>query len=104
MKRLTIIFCLLVATFSAEAVNRDILSVYSWQEKGFKKIEDVDVPADILKAASAKYSGYSLTQAYRSEDGESGDGEFKLILAKDRRVVNAYYKATGEFIKEETIK
>lgn len=97
MKKLAILFCMFLVTFNVEAVNRGIENIYSWQEKEYKKIEDVDVPADVLKAASARYSGYALTEAYMAEDGQ-----FKLILAKDNKPVVAYYKATGEFIKDET--
>lgn len=99
MKKLAIIFCLFTATISVEAGNWNIQGFYSWQEKEYKKIEDIDVPADVLKAASARYSGYALNEAYRAEDGE-----FKLILTKDNKPIVAYYKATGEFIKDETIK
>ena len=82
-----------------EAVNLKSQSAYLWQEREYKKIEDVNVPADVLKAASAKYSGYALTEAYVSEDGE-----YKLILIKDSKPIASYYAATGEFIKDETIK
>lgn len=66
------------------------------QEKEYKKVDAVQVPIDILKAVSAKYSGYALNEAYASEDGE-----YKLVLAKDGKKLTAYYKATGEFIKDD---
>lgn len=79
---------------TAVASNQVVISLY--QEKEYKKVETNQVPADILKQASSRYSGYALTEAYASENGE-----YKLILSKDAKTVKAYYKSTGEFIKEE---
>ena len=65
------------------------------QEKEYKKINVSQVPTDILKSISAKYAGYSLTEAFVSEDAE-----YKVVLSKDGSKVTAFYKATGEFVKE----
>lgn len=66
-----------------------------YQEKEFKKVETTQIPAEILKQASTKYSGYSLKGAQASEDGE-----YKLVLFKDGKSITAHYKSTGEFVKE----
>ena len=65
------------------------------QEKEFKKIETTQIPAEVLKQASTKYSGFALKGAQASEDGE-----YKLILFKDGKSVTAHYRSTGEFVKE----
>jgi len=66
-----------------------------YQEREFKKVETTQIPAEILKQASTKYSGYSLKGAQASEDGE-----YKLVLFKDGKSVTAHYKSNGEFVKE----
>lgn len=66
-----------------------------YQEREFKKVETTQIPAEILKEASTKYSGYSLKGAQASEDGE-----YKLVLFKDGKSVTAHYKSNGEFVKE----
>ncbi|WP_417350653.1 hypothetical protein [Flavobacterium alkalisoli] len=65
------------------------------QEKEYRKIDVSQVPADVLKSISAKYAGYSLTEAFISEDAE-----YKVALLKEGNKVTAFYKATGEFVKE----
>jgi|GEM_PF-5235310 hypothetical protein len=62
----------------------------------YTKIEVLQVPLEILREASTKYSGFLLTLAYRSEEGT-----FKLVLAKDRKHIIAYYSSTAHFIKDE---
>ena len=89
-------FSLVPATVNTVKVTT---SAYESQQKEYRKIEDIEVPVDILKAASAKYSGYELTGAYMAVDGDC-----KLILNKDTKPVVAYFHATGEFIKEEIIR
>lgn len=90
----------LVFILSANASNNTVIidKVVSTleQEKEFKKVETIQVPVEVLKQVSTKYSGYALKEAYSSEDGE-----FKLVLAKENKTVKTYYKRTGEFIKEE---
>jgi hypothetical protein len=89
----------LVLSLSANAdstIGKSDITVLEYQEKEYKKVETTQVPADILKNASTRYSGYALNEAFASEDGE-----YRLILTKDGKIVKAYYKSTGEFIKEE---
>lgn len=66
------------------------------QEKEYKKIDTTDVPANALKEISTKYSGYTITEAYVAEDGE-----YKVVLTKDKTTLKVYYSATGEYVKEE---
>ncbi|WP_417358654.1 hypothetical protein [Flavobacterium sp.] len=65
------------------------------QEKEYAKIDTSDVPVDVLRSISAKYSGYSLDEAYLSDDVE-----YKVILSNQKTKITAFYKATGEFVKE----
>jgi len=89
----------LVLTFTVNAsvvqtnAYESILSID--QEKEFKKIETTQIPAEVLKQASTKYSGFALKGAQASEDGE-----YKLVLFKDGKSITAHYRSTGEFVKE----
>lgn len=65
------------------------------QEKEYKKIDTTAVPVAVLKEISTKYSGYIISEAFASEDGE-----YKLALAKDKKTVTVYYNSEGEFVKE----
>lgn len=65
------------------------------QEKEYKKIEASEISQDALKVIGAKYSGYSLEEAY-----VAADGEYKLVLSKDGQKVTALFTAAGEFVKE----
>lgn len=69
--------------------------VLQGQEKEYAKIDTSDVPVDVLRSISAKYSGYSLDEAYLSDDVE-----YKVVLTKEKTKITAIYKATGEFVKE----
>ncbi|MHA3787403.1 hypothetical protein ACX0HA_04270 [Flavobacterium hauense] len=88
----------LLAGLSADAVVSidNNMVIISLQEKQYKKVEVSQVPAEILKQASVKYSGYALNEVFVYENLE-----YKLVLSKNNKAVNAYYKSTGEFIKEE---
>lgn len=77
-----------------ESVNASVVCFN--QEKEYKKIDTADVPANALKEISTKYSGYTITEAYVAEDGE-----YKVVLAKDKTTLKVYYSATGEYVKEE---
>lgn len=93
---LTTAFILSLSANAALSVVNIPVAIIKVQEKEYKKVETNQVPADILKQASSRYSGYALNEAYSSEDGE-----YKLVLSKDGKTIKAYYKSTGEFIKEE---
>ncbi|ALM49742.1 hypothetical protein AMR72_13025 [Flavobacterium psychrophilum] len=94
---------LLAATFILTfTVNASVVQTNAYesilsidQEKEFKKIETTQIPAEVLKQASTKYSGFALKGAQAS-----GDGEYKLVLFKDGKSVTAHYRSTGEFVKE----
>lgn len=90
----------LVLALSVNASGRKVLDnkviITLDQEKEYKKIETSQVPAEVLKQAGTKYAGYALTEAH-----VAGDGEYKLVLSKDGKSLKAYFKGTGEFVKEE---
>lgn len=92
---LTAAIVLSLSVNAAVFVKGEVMVVVH-QEKEYKKVETTQVPADILKNASTRYSGFALDEAY-----VAGDGEYKLVLSKDGKLVKAYFKSTGEFIKEE---
>ena len=60
----------------------------------YQKIDNTQVPVEVLKSVSSKYKGYVLSESYLS-----GNGMFKLKLIKKRKTVYAYFKSTVEFMK-----
>ena len=83
------------SSYSSATVN-DIKLFYLFQEVLFKRIEANQIPSQVLKKASARYSGYSLNEVFVNENNE-----YKLVLKKNDKIINVYYKDTGDFIKEE---
>lgn len=67
--------------------------------KEFTKVTQNQIAPAVLKKAVVKYEGYALRQALAAIDGS----EYKLVLTKNGKDVAAYYKANGEFIREETV-
>ena len=101
MKKIIVCIFLLVGLFAnakmAATTNTKFLFSILYKEKEYKKIENTNVPIDVLRQASFKYTGFTLNKAY-----SSGEGEYKLMLKKQNKFVNAVFKSNGEFIKEET--
>jgi hypothetical protein len=69
------------------------------QTDDYAKIQQSQIAPAVLKEAVSKYKDYALVEAMIAEDGSN----YKLVLTKDGKDVAAYYKKTGEFIKEETV-
>jgi hypothetical protein len=67
------------------------------QEKDYTKVQQAEIAPAVLKEAVGKYKGYELVEALKATDGS----DYKLVLTKDGKDVAAYFKSTGEFIKEE---
>jgi uncharacterized lipoprotein YajG len=70
--------------------------VPSEQEKEYAKVKQDDIAPEVLKQAIAKYKGFELVEALKAEDGT----DYKFVLTKDGKNIAAYFKSTGEFIKE----
>lgn len=85
-------------TTQATPAATDMMAT-STQEKEYTKVEQSQIPADVIKPAVAKYEGYSLVEALVAED----NSEYKLVLTKDGKDVAAYYKSNGEFIREVAV-
>ena len=66
------------------------------QEKEYKKIDVSKVTEAILKEIRTKYEGYTISEAFVSEDNT-----YKLSLTKDTTALKVYYTGAGEFVKEE---
>ena len=69
------------------------------QTDDYNKIQQAEIAPAVLKEAVSKYKDYALVEALIAEDGST----YKLVLTKDGKDVAAFYKTTGEFIKEETV-
>lgn len=67
--------------------------------KEYNKVSQTQIAPAVLKKAVAKYKDYALVEALAAADGT----EYKLVLTKDGQDVAAYYKANGDFIREETV-
>lgn len=91
----TLVLALSVNASNHKIVNNETVISFD-QEKEYKKVETSQVSAEVLKQAGAKYAGYALTEAH-----VAADGEYKLVLSKDGKSLKAYFKGTGEFVKEE---
>ena len=97
MKNLFLTAALVIAlSFNASANTvTETTTTTIHQEKEYKKIQASEISQDALKVIGAKYSGYSLEEAY-----VAADGEYKLVLSKDGQKVTALFTAAGEFVKE----
>ena len=64
-------------------------------QKEYKEIDPVSVNNDALKTVLTKYKGHSIEEAFRAEDGD-----YKLVLTKDKKHKTVYIAKTGQIIKE----
>ncbi len=64
-------------------------------QKDYKEIDPVSVNNDALKTILTKYKGHSIQEAFRAEDGD-----YKLVLSKDKKSKTVYIAKTGKIIKE----
>ncbi|HMI06623.1 MAG TPA: hypothetical protein VK528_03680 [Flavobacterium sp.] len=65
------------------------------EKKDFKKIDPVTVNNDALKTILKNYKGHSIQEAWRATDGE-----YKLVLTKDKKNKTVYIDKSGKIIKE----
>jgi len=78
-------------------VTTQVTPVAAEQGKDYTKVQQSEIAPEVLKEAVGKYKGYQLVEALKATDGS----DYKLVLTKDGKDVAAYFKSTGEFIKEE---
>ena len=69
-----------------------------WRKNNYRKIKIDEVLANVLKAISDNYIGYTVIEAYISEEET---GEYKLVLKKEGKQLVVYYKSSGELIKQD---
>lgn len=89
----------LVLALSVNAATTTIVSntvITEKQEKEYTKVEPSKVSAQVLKEIETKYEGYTISEASQAKDGE-----YKLVLTRDGKIVTVYYKNNGEFVKEQ---
>lgn len=91
-----LVFAMSASAATTNIVSTDFNTIEASQEKEYKKIETSAVPAPVLKEISTKYSGYAISEAHASDDGE-----YKLIVTKQDKKVTVYYNSAGEFVKEQ---
>lgn len=83
-------------TATTPATAAQVTPVTTDQEKEYTKVQQSEIAPAVLKEAVGKYKGYQLVEALKASDGS----DYKLVLTKDGKDVAAYFKSTGEFIKE----
>lgn len=84
------------STTPATAAQVTPVTTETDQEKEYTKVQQSEIAPAVLKEAVGKYKGYQLVEALKASDGS----DYKLVLTKDGKDVAAYFKSTGEFIKE----
>lgn len=61
----------------------------------YKEIDPVSVNNDALKTVLTKFKGHQIQEAFRAENGD-----YKLVLTKDKKNKTVYIAKTGKVIKE----
>lgn len=64
-------------------------------QKDYKEIDPVSVNNDALKTVLTRYKGHQIQEAFRAEDGD-----YKLVLSKDKKNKTVYISKGGKVIKE----
>jgi len=99
MKELLIISFLMALGGSAgESIAHNAQQLNINQKNNYRKIKIDEVLANVLKAISDNYIGYTVIEAYISEEET---GEYKLVLKKEGKQLVVYYKSSGELIKQD---
>jgi hypothetical protein len=93
-------FLLIIFAAGLLTAHNTFASTYNndtaYQEKVYTKIAADKVAASVLKEITEKYEGYTIAEAYASEDSE-----YKLVLKKEQTQVTVFYNSKGEFLKEQ---
>lgn len=77
------------------ATNKTVEKTVVKDQKEYKEIDPVSVNNDALKTVLTKFKGHSIQEAFRAEDGD-----YKLVLSKDKKAKTVYIAKTGKIIKE----
>lgn len=64
-------------------------------QKDYKEIDPVSVNNDALKTVLKTYKGHAIIEAWRAENGD-----YKLLLGKDKKNKTVYIAKDGKVIKE----
>ena len=65
------------------------------QRNDYKEIDPVSVNNDALKTILKTYNGHSIVEAWRAENGD-----YKLVISKDKKNKTVYIAKDGKVIKE----
>lgn len=103
MKKLLLIPAIVLGfTFAAnaqevktETKTTTVEKTVAKDQKDYKEIDPVSVNNDALKTVLTKYKGHTIQEAFRAEDGD-----YKLVLTKDKKNKTVYIAKTGKVIKE----
>jgi hypothetical protein len=96
MKKMILVFALAISiqAGSFAAIQQPNSSYSIPQEKQYKKIEVSQIPLQTLAAIKKKYGSYTISEAYKADDGE-----YKLVLTKEGINTTVTFTAEGELIK-----
>lgn len=64
-------------------------------QKDYKEIDPVSVNNEALKTVLTKFKGHTIQEAFKAQDGE-----YKLVLTKDKKNRTVYIAKSGKLIKE----
>ena len=95
MKKL-LLAVVLVSSFSFNTVNaaQYELKETVLQEKQYKKIEVSQVSKEALDKIKKSYGNYTISEAYRADDGE-----YKLVLTSQGTSITATFTSAGDLLK-----
>lgn len=95
MKKILIALGLLcgLATF-AEIHHNVTTTRVEVQEKQYKKIEVSQVSKEAADKIKSNYGDYTITEAAVAEDGE-----YRLVLTKDKVSITATFTSAGDLVK-----
>lgn len=94
MRKLILALALLAGLSATAAVTQTEASIYSYQEKQYKKIDVSQVSKEALDKIKKNYGSYTIKEAYKSDDGD-----YKLVLTKDGIDTTATFTSSGDLIK-----
>lgn len=87
-------------------VQQDSIMTESWgrfvrfeqNDVVYTKIDKSEVPEVVVKAAAAKYAGYTIEVA-----AKGSDNSFRLIIKDQDDTLVVYFNESGVFLKEEAL-
>lgn len=78
-----------------EVQKTETTKTVTTEQEGYKEIDPVSVNNDALKTILKTYKGHSILEAWQAENGD-----YKLVIVKDKKNKTVYIAKSGKVIKE----